>query len=311
MNQKAFEYDVAFSFTAQDEAIATQLNDLISDRLQTFIYSERQKEIAGRDGQEAFSEVYAEKARLVVVLYRESWGRTPWTRVEMDAIKNRSLNDGWDFTVFIPTETKPSVPPWLPKTRLYVGLERWGVEGAAAVIEARATESGAIVREETIKERAARHERKEELRRKQLQFLNSDEGVNAARAAYASVKAIIEGYATSLQNLNIQFKDHNDFAVVRGRRGINLVISWWPTYSNSLENVFFKANYYKGLPRLRGYMTFDKAVARKSRSFQYLLVRDQTPMYVEEGSTRREMTPENLADDLLSTLIEIVEREKD
>ena len=27
------------------------------------------------------------------------------------------------------------MPPWLPKTRLYVGLQRWGIEAAAAVIE--------------------------------------------------------------------------------------------------------------------------------------------------------------------------------
>ncbi|CAN1721402.1 protein of unknown function [Hyphomicrobium sp. 1Nfss2.1] len=30
-----FEYDVAFSFAAVDEAIATQLNDLLSPRLRT------------------------------------------------------------------------------------------------------------------------------------------------------------------------------------------------------------------------------------------------------------------------------------
>jgi hypothetical protein len=48
-----FEYDVAFSFNALDEGIATQLNDLLSPRLKTFIYSERQREIAGTDGQEA------------------------------------------------------------------------------------------------------------------------------------------------------------------------------------------------------------------------------------------------------------------
>src|SRR5262245_20863014 len=63
-----FEYDVAFSFNAMDEAIATQLNDRLSGRLKTFIYSERQREIAGTDGQESFSQIYGKTARLVVVL---------------------------------------------------------------------------------------------------------------------------------------------------------------------------------------------------------------------------------------------------
>ena len=53
-----FEYEVAFSFNAMDEGIAAQLNDLLSPRLKTFIYSERQREIAGTDGQESFSNVY-------------------------------------------------------------------------------------------------------------------------------------------------------------------------------------------------------------------------------------------------------------
>jgi hypothetical protein len=86
-----FEYDVAFSFNALDEGVATQLNDLLSPRLKTFIYSERQREIAGTDGQESFSKVYGKTSRLVVVLFRPEWGETPWTRIERDAIKNRSL----------------------------------------------------------------------------------------------------------------------------------------------------------------------------------------------------------------------------
>ena len=89
-----FEYDVAFSFNAMDEGIATQLNDLLADRLKTFMYSERQREIAGTDGQEAFSRVFGKTARVVVILYRPEWGQTRWTRVEMDAIKNRSLEEG-------------------------------------------------------------------------------------------------------------------------------------------------------------------------------------------------------------------------
>lgn len=96
-----FEYDVAFSFHAQDESIATQLNDLVADRMKTFLYSERQRDIAGTDGLEKFSEVYGKSARLVVVLYRPEWGETPWTRVEQEAIRQRAFNSGWDFTTFI------------------------------------------------------------------------------------------------------------------------------------------------------------------------------------------------------------------
>jgi len=46
-----FDYDVAFSFLSQDEAAAMQINDRLQDRYRTFLYSQRQKELAGTDGE--------------------------------------------------------------------------------------------------------------------------------------------------------------------------------------------------------------------------------------------------------------------
>jgi hypothetical protein len=185
---EAFAYDVAFSFVAMDEGVATQLNDLLSPRLKTFIYSERQRDIAGTDGQESFSKVYGRSARIVVILFRPQWGETPWTRIERDAIKNRSLEEGWDFTTFVPTVEQPQMPPWLPKTRLYVGLQRWGVQAAAAVIEARVAERGGNPRDETVEERAARFARAADLRQRQ-------ETVSAKRSrrecSASSIRAIL------------------------------------------------------------------------------------------------------------------------
>jgi len=37
-----FQYDIAFSFTKEDEGVATQINDLLQDRYQTFLYSSAQ-----------------------------------------------------------------------------------------------------------------------------------------------------------------------------------------------------------------------------------------------------------------------------
>ena len=85
-----FKYDVAFSFLAMDEQLAVQINDLLSDRFATFLYSERQREVAGTDGAETFTRVFQDEARVVVVLYRSGWGESPWTRIEATAIRNRA-----------------------------------------------------------------------------------------------------------------------------------------------------------------------------------------------------------------------------
>ena len=57
MNNSEFEYDVAFSFLADDEPLVVQIADQLRERYQVFLYSERQKELAGKDGVEQFSEI--------------------------------------------------------------------------------------------------------------------------------------------------------------------------------------------------------------------------------------------------------------
>src|SRR5690606_38182685 len=113
---KHFEYDVAFSFLASDEDLASRLNDLIKPRLTTFLYSKRQTEIAGADGEQRFNAIFGNEARTVVILYRKGWGETPWTRIEETAIRNRAYDEGYDFALFIPLDTPATVPPWLPRT---------------------------------------------------------------------------------------------------------------------------------------------------------------------------------------------------
>lgn len=77
--ETAFKFDVAFSFVAKDEDLATGINDLLQDRLSTFLYSKQQEGLVGTDGEQTFSDVFGKQARVVVVLYRKEWGQTRWT----------------------------------------------------------------------------------------------------------------------------------------------------------------------------------------------------------------------------------------
>ncbi|MGJ4748719.1 hypothetical protein ACQV5M_20325, partial [Leptospira sp. SA-E8] len=86
-----YKYNVAFSFLAQDEPVATQLANLLQDRHSVFLYSREQERLAGRDGESAFNEVFSKEARVVVILYRQGWGKSPWTRIEETAIRNRAF----------------------------------------------------------------------------------------------------------------------------------------------------------------------------------------------------------------------------
>ena len=133
-----YKYDVAISFLQEDEQLAIEIADRLGDTVavDVFVYSKRQNDLAGKDGLEAFSGVFGEQARIVVVVHREQWGQTPWTRVEETAIKNRGLEEGWDFLLLIRLDMSAPIPKWLPKTRIWLGFDKYGINGAASAIEA-------------------------------------------------------------------------------------------------------------------------------------------------------------------------------
>jgi len=199
MTVEDYKYDVAFSFLAQDETIATELNDLLQDRVRTFLYSKQQGEIAGTDGEKSFNDVFGTQARLVVVLYRNGWGQTPWTRIEETAIRNRAYDHGYDFVKFIPLDDTPEVPKWLPRTQLWVGMKRWGVTGAASIIESRIEELGGEPHEESVQDRATRLERQLRFAEKRNNFLNSHEGVEAANREFDSFRGELNRLAESIK----------------------------------------------------------------------------------------------------------------
>src|SRR5215813_6963323 len=55
-----------------------------------------------------------------------------------------------------------TIPPWLPKTRIWFDLERFGLNGAATLLEARVQEHGGTAVQETLADRAVRLRRAQE-----------------------------------------------------------------------------------------------------------------------------------------------------
>jgi hypothetical protein len=251
LDTQQYKYDIAFSFLAQDEPIANELNDLLQDRLRTFLYSKKQGEIAGTDGEKTFNSVFGEQARLVVVLYRNGWGQTPWTRIEETSIRNRAFDQGYEFVKFIPLDDHPTVPKWLPRTQLWLGLNRWGVAGAASVIEARVEELGGEPREETVAERAARLDRSLRFSERRHQFLTSYAGVKAANEEFEAlgkeIERLIALIGESLNSISLSMKTAPRQIVVLGL-GVGLSIDWQYTYSNTLDDAKLTLALWNGHP---------------------------------------------------------------
>jgi hypothetical protein len=287
-----------------------QLNDLLQSRVRTFIYSERQKELAGKDGEQVFGSVFGEKSRFVALLYREGWGETSWTRIEKIAIQNRAMEEGHDFLLCIPVDEPPRAPKWIPRNRIWIGLKRWGTTGAASIIEARIQELGGEPAEETPALRAARLGRRQEFERARERFIGSEEGVRKANDAVASLKMTIQKLATEIakSEKTLPLKT----AEVRGEflllgLGPALVLNWLSPWSNTLADSELMIEFCNRIPtRLaavprEGHRTLEKT------KLHFDWVQPGQPAWVAEESTPRAFSSEDLATELLKRYMDFAE----
>jgi hypothetical protein len=116
------------------------------------------------------------------VLLRPEWGSTPWTRIEQTAIRNRGFDLGYDFATFIVTVPGTPIPDWLPRTRIWYDFERFGLDGAAAVLAARIQERGGVAAEETLAARTARLKRAQSFSQERKAFARERGGREGKRS---------------------------------------------------------------------------------------------------------------------------------
>jgi len=135
MKNKNYKYDIAFAFLKKDEHLANQINDLIHNKLNTFLYSKKQEGRALRNRDKVFFDVFANQSRVVVLIYRSKWGTTPWTEIEEKLIRARVLDEGEDFLLLIPLDNPPITPKYLPKAQIWADLPKSGIKGAVKAIE--------------------------------------------------------------------------------------------------------------------------------------------------------------------------------
>lgn len=303
-----YKYEVAFSFLSKDEKLAEELNDLIQDRVKTFIYSEQQKKLVGADGEKVFSKVFGEEARLVVVLYRKEWGTTSWTRIEETAIKNRAFTDGYDFTIFIPLDKPKSAPKYLPKTRIWGDLERWGLKGAASVIEARINSLGGKLKEESPEEFASRIKRDQEFEEMRTKFLDSPEGLEKARIESMNLFKIIEELKNNIQKESNGFQlgyNQKDNYCVAFYHGFRIKFEWHPYYNNTLSEAYLLFNLDS--PK----RAYEKPTILIEEIYQFDISKSSNYGWIKNNKRKTFITSDKLANEAIKTLLKWVSEERE
>jgi hypothetical protein len=137
-------YDAAISFLVADEKIASAIKTRLAG-LNVFFYPHNQEELIGTNGLESMRAPF-KSARVNVVLYRERYGKTPWTGVELKAIQDSCLQTGFRSLLFVQLEKKDGTPDWLPDTHIRCVLGDFTIDQLVGAIKHKVQELGGIIR---------------------------------------------------------------------------------------------------------------------------------------------------------------------
>lgn len=98
---KNHAYDLAISFLSQDEPLALKLYGAARGESVCICLLEETRGVGRNGWSRILSPGFFSESRLVVVLFRNGWGKTKWTAVEERAIKDRMFETGWDSLLFV------------------------------------------------------------------------------------------------------------------------------------------------------------------------------------------------------------------
>lgn len=311
-----YTYDIALSFTQKDEPLAFQIYNLLKTRISCFIYSEEQKKLAGRDGENVFNSVFSKESRIVVVLFSIDWGKTKWTRIEETAIKNKGFDEGYDFVILIPTEKEITPPKWIPKNRIWIGLERWGIESAASVIEAKVQEFHGSIKLESVADKIKKAENDLIEKKKREILLDSADGLKLAFNEVSELKIEIIQHKKQInektKDWHFVVRDNNQNRCDIISYGFFLTFQFYQKFRNSADGAYLMIALWNGIFDINGY-----AIDPFSKNEQIALSRLRFDIneYNQRGwsdtETRQDFISSNkLVENWIERLIDAVTKER-
>ena len=310
----SFKYDLAISFLTADLDIAKNLTELLRDRMEVFLFTERQGDVVGPEGIERMNAVYGREARIAVVLYREGWGKKGWTGVEETAIKNRGLAQGWDFVLTIPLEEQPTMPPWVPKANIWLSYAHYGLGEALPVIERMLETLGGAAKPVTAATHLARQARRNAWLKERDGKRNSErEGVAVAKQHIAALFAELEKTLANEPTADIAFTQSGSnvriWTTAPEREGTTVTIAWSLPYSNVLEHSGLHVTLWEGYGSLGGEYIAASRQPRKKAAHEFDFEWSESGQWVwQHRQTKRSYDTSGLAAFCIGLLVELSRR---
>lgn len=136
-------FDVAISFLVADEKLASAIRSKLGG-LKVFFYPHNQEELMGTNGLESMRAPFL-SARVNVVLYRERYGKTPWTGVELAAVQDSCLQTGFRGLLFVQLDKQDRKPDWLPDTHIRCVFGDFTIDQLVGAIKNKVQELGGMI----------------------------------------------------------------------------------------------------------------------------------------------------------------------
>lgn len=295
-----------------DEGFAHELHQkLTADGLTTFVFSNEQENLAGSDGLVEFRQVFFNESRLVVVLYRDGWGATPWTRIEETEIKDRYLEKGWEGLLFVMLDNAHTPPAWLPKTNLRMNFPVYGIEQTVGAIKVRVEELGGVFRKLDAVAVTRLEEVDGQFQLRRRQFLDSMEGVQSLSVEVLRIFAEIERIGAQIKETTtwqFEFGKSERDCVLTGA-GVSLRLEWEVQFANRAENATLSVTEYNGqliLPGQRNTYYWTDPQSLRTHKLQPDISRQMTWYWKKQNVRAEAMTSIEVADNALQSFIKLM-----
>jgi hypothetical protein len=239
---------VAISFLVADEKTASAIKAGLAG-LKVFFYPHNQEELVGTNGIESMRDPFL-SARVNVVLFRERYGNTPWTGVELSAIQDTCLKSRFQSLVFAQLDKNDQKPLWLPDTHIRCVLGDFTLDQLVGAIKLRVQERGGQVVKQSPLDVAKRLREEELLRQDQQKFFRDHPFIKDTAAK------VVEDLMTQLtQQRSIEaglpitsgYEPYNSgFRAVLKYGRVALEAWWKQAYTNVIEDVALECTEYNG-----------------------------------------------------------------
>jgi hypothetical protein len=193
----------------------------------------------------------------------------------------------------------------MPKTSIWYDLERFGLNGAAAVLEARIRDHGGNAVVETLADRAARLKRAQHFMEEKEAFHGSEQGVKASREAYKRFVDDLKANTELLTTIGARVRSTRDgiTTLVVGA-GVVLTTQYQPFYANTLDSAVLEARFYDQVPPLSGIVSLDGDPHQlESYDFTFQLVGPDRAAWVDEDG--EEYSIEGLAEYVIRRFMDL------